>query len=657
MIQSENGEKLEEFSPRRSGLFQRHGTRFHRIAEPILVSRNVYMEATREWAIVAKLRTLNRKFVHLILKRGILENPQALRTQLANAGYALPENPQDRAALVRYLRTARPASTRYLVDRSGWHRDGVFLLPEGPIGHARRKFSLIPSRDTDSLRLGGSFKGWQNTVGRAARRSPVLQTVIALSLAAPLLRPLGSESVGFHLFGRSTIGKSTCLLAANSVARKSTRETLLNWDVTYIAGEDLAYAHSDTLLPMDEIGRLVTDSNWQTARRIQNATFQMTSESGRTRSKRSDYNDKRGWRLVLLSSGEKSLSEIVAASKQSRLEGEQVRLIDLPADVGEGHGIFRAPRPRGRSSAALAESVARGCAKHHGHLLRAFLNEIVEDQDKSIAEITALVRHGEKLSAPDDPVKQRIFRGFVLAYAAGIFAIRRGLLTWSEDEFAASIWWCIDAAVAAAGGQRAALDAAVTKLRDKIGHYAPERSELNHRPYVLRKSGRPMMIFKHDAEHGRYVGVRRDLIKKWLPDGIAVETLIDLLGDQGHLIRDPSGKATRQIQLGNTPGRLRYVCIRERFWRASRRHPIGVHGKALNPVSDVTRHQASNIDIFCYAKQLIDQYGDEAPKHATMRADALGEKGELDGYAVWLRIIRAIDELLRMTPKDDERLQ
>ena len=65
----------------------------------------------------------------------------------------------------------------------------------------------------------------------------------------------------------------------------------------------------------------------------------------------------------------------------------------------------------------------------------------------------------------------------------------------------------------------------------------------------------------------------------------------------------------------------------------------------------------SAIDIYRSAKLLIDQHGDEASIHAAMRADALHEKGDLDGYAGWRRIIRAIDELLRMTPEDDERLQ
>ena len=33
-----------------------------------------------------------------------------------------------------------------------------------------------------------------------------------------------------------------------------------------------------------------------------------------------------------------------------------------------------------------------------------------------------------------------------------------------------------------------------------------------------------------------------------------------------------------------------------------------------------------------------------------MRADAMLEKGDLDGYAVWKRILRAVEELQRAEP-------
>ena len=36
--------------------------------------------------------------------------------------------------------------------------------------------------------------------------------------------------------------------------------------------------------------------------------------------------------------------------------------------------------------------------------------------------------------------------------------------------------------------------------------------------------------------------------------------------------------------------------------------------------------------------------------HAAMRADDMLEKGDLDGYAVWKRVLRAVGELRRTEP-------
>ena len=52
-------------------------------------------------------------------------------------------------------------------------------------------------------------------------------------------------------------------------------------------------------------------------------------------------------------------------------------------------------------------------------------------------------------------------------------------------------------------------------------------------------------------------------------------------------------------------------------------------------------------DIFRAAKLLIDQRGPEAGDFAAGRADALLEEGDMDGAAVWRRILEAIDELQR----------
>ena len=54
----------------------------------------------------------------------------------------------------------------------------------------------------------------------------------------------------------------------------------------------------------------------------------------------------------------------------------------------------------------------------------------------------------------------------------------------------------------------------------------------------------------------------------------------------------------------------------------------------------------SDLDIWRSAQTLVKRHGQDAPIHAAMRADAMLDKGDLDGYAVWMRILRAVEELL-----------
>ncbi len=53
-----------------------------------------------------------------------------------------------------------------------------------------------------------------------------------------------------------------------------------------------------------------------------------------------------------------------------------------------------------------------------------------------------------------------------------------------------------------------------------------------------------------------------------------------------------------------------------------------------------------DLDIYRSANVIIKQHGEDAPIHAAMRADAMLEAGDLGGYAVWKRIIKAVEELL-----------
>ncbi len=58
----------------------------------------------------------------------------------------------------------------------------------------------------------------------------------------------------------------------------------------------------------------------------------------------------------------------------------------------------------------------------------------------------------------------------------------------------------------------------------------------------------------------------------------------------------------------------------------------------------------SDIDIYRAAKLYIDQHGDQAALQAAMQTDAQLAAGDMDGAAVWRKIIRAIEVLQATEP-------
>lgn len=53
-----------------------------------------------------------------------------------------------------------------------------------------------------------------------------------------------------------------------------------------------------------------------------------------------------------------------------------------------------------------------------------------------------------------------------------------------------------------------------------------------------------------------------------------------------------------------------------------------------------------DLDIYRSANVRVKQHGEDAPVQAAMRVDAMLEKGDLEGCAVWRRVLRAAEELL-----------
>ncbi len=62
----------------------------------------------------------------------------------------------------------------------------------------------------------------------------------------------------------------------------------------------------------------------------------------------------------------------------------------------------------------------------------------------------------------------------------------------------------------------------------------------------------------------------------------------------------------------------------------------------------------SHLDIFRTANVLIREHGEDADLEAAQRADAMLEKGSLDGQRVWKRVLAAVKEIQRQEPREGE---
>ncbi len=62
----------------------------------------------------------------------------------------------------------------------------------------------------------------------------------------------------------------------------------------------------------------------------------------------------------------------------------------------------------------------------------------------------------------------------------------------------------------------------------------------------------------------------------------------------------------------------------------------------------------SDLDIYRTANVLVKHYGEDAILEAAQRADAMLEKGCLDGQRVWKRALAAVKEIQRQEPQEGE---
>src|ERR1700716_3688441 len=143
--------------------------------------------------------------------------------------------------------------------------------------------------------------------------------------------------------------------------------------------EGAAAIHSDTLLALDELGMI--DPREEAAA----AAYQLAAGSGKGRSARDgSLRASMTWRTMVISTGEVRLSDKLVEGKQRARAGQQVRLVDIPADAGAGFGVFNHAGADGDAQ-LLADRIKRATRSAYGTAGPEFVRLVIADDVDPIA--------------------------------------------------------------------------------------------------------------------------------------------------------------------------------------------------------------------------------------------------------------------------------
>ena len=346
------------------------------------------------------------------------------------------------AQVAEFISTC-PVNERFTtVDAYGWVELGKsFIVPSATVGDTNGSDIVFNGDEEGAPKYGqgGTLEQWQNTIGRNARHSSRVAFAVCMAFASPLLKFTSEPSGGFHLVGQSSSGKTTAIRAGVSVwaqVLEDSGELKNSWNATGNGLEGVAKNHSDLPLFLDELGQ---GDNGRL--NVEQVLYMLGNGSGKRRMTReAKARASNEWRLLFMSAGELSASEMMDRQKKDIQTGANVRMATIEACPEGGHGVFET-LPKGVEARALAESFSEDGAKYYGtagvEFMRAFIDDVhqrggVEAMKAHIAE--KMNEWVEAHAKNCNPQIQRVAKRFALVAVAGELATEYDVLPWNTGD-------------------------------------------------------------------------------------------------------------------------------------------------------------------------------------------------------------------------------
>ncbi len=488
------------------------------------LARNEYSNG---WCNVIEFYDQDNNLCKWLMPRSLLAGEKTeIIKQLLDRGLFVASGATSKTDLFDYVSFGDKKDRYTTVQSTGWHGES-FVLNERVIGDGNYLL-MSPEPVKESH---GTIESWREKIASKCVGNSRLVLGVSLALANPLLKIAGVESGGIHIVGESSSGKTKALTVASSVFNMEVN----SWRATTNGLEGTAARHSDVGLLMDEIGQSDAKDAGATA-------YMLANGRGKSRAQKDGSAKKVAtWRLLILSSGEVSLSDQMTIANVKSHAGQELRLVNVDADAGKGMGMFENIHGAAKAS-EFADSLSQLAKEHTGHAGPAFIEYIQSNKDQCLAKVAEveklLIEVTDSFNEPGQV--QRVAKRFALIGAAGELATDAGITGWPEGSAMHAAVECFRAWRASWAPEGSHEEQrAITQVQAFLQQHQSRFETLpgdGHTP--INRAG-----FTSCSEFWIYPGV----FTKDICAGLRADSVTKVLLDRGWLIQDSgSGRQARR---------------------------------------------------------------------------------------------------------------
>ncbi|WP_061942896.1 DUF927 domain-containing protein [Collimonas pratensis] len=399
-----------------------------RVCAPMRITAMIRDRASENWGRVIEFDDADGICHQWAIPMEMLAGDGAdVRRELSRLGLEIGAGLSAKNRLSEYLIESKPKERARCVQQTGWF-DDVFVMPDRTIGDSNEVVLYqSESRTACQYVQNGTLKQWRENIALLCAGNSRLILAVSAAFAGMILRHAGQDSGGLHFIGSSSTGKSTAQQVAASVYGGPSFKQ--SWRATGNALEGTCALHNDAALILDEMAEVEP-------KEVGSIVYMIGNGTGKGRAGRAgETKQRKTWRLMIVSSGEIGLAQHMRDGGKIAKAGQEVRMIDIAADAGAGHGLFEELHGY-EGGAKLSDTIKAATQVYHGTPAVAFLEHLTRDLKTFTLTLKQAMSRFVAAHLPSDAAGQaeRVCSRFAVIAIAGEYATGAGITGWQQGD-------------------------------------------------------------------------------------------------------------------------------------------------------------------------------------------------------------------------------